>query len=448
MSPSLPGGSACPPHSLADSIDAPRSLRSFAPLPAFFNTRHAVARLLTLSIETCFTTVGFSLSAMILFLTIPQNFFYLIPLAPIGQLYACSVSATLMARPSIAKELAAENVPAKGAESRAVEEYARGAPNSLAKPVLKRIMKREEKRFRAANGGAAAGEPLRVQMVTTVQQVRSRDDPNAGEVDLGPGAGEEKEKGAERDPRLEDDTFMGGLGLALTRTGTRQDEKARPSLSRRGSGAPAFPTSDSAPGAGGGARPRAGTLGEKARAGAGRYVDSDATLHEDKSGEASPSARKASSSSSSSSSSSFTSAPAQALPLPSPAPLAIRKRSQSQSQPQGRARSGTTSQPGSQTQSQPQPEVEMGLTHPYAQVQPEWDWEPEWSGVAGAGPAAGAGQVSPKTPVEAPWGGGAAGSASEGEAGGATTPMRIGDVRERMRVAWREGVNTGEGAAL
>lgn len=168
-------------------LDCLTALPTFS---AFFSTRHAVARLLTLSVETCGVTVGFSLAAMILFLTSPevsveddgdypslgpevddtlirQNFFYLIPFAPIGHVYGGSAVATLMKRASIARELAQDQT--NGPESRNIDVYAQQAPPSIAKPVLKRIMKREE-----------AKRPLQVQMTTTVQQIASTDETYGG----------------------------------------------------------------------------------------------------------------------------------------------------------------------------------------------------------------------------------------------------------------------------
>lgn len=93
----------------------------------------------------------------------PQNFFYLIPFAPIGQVYACSVVATLMKRASFAKELAQQH--AHGAEDRNIDTFADAAPLSIAKPVLRRIMKREE-----------AKKPLQVQMTTVVHQVADEEE--------------------------------------------------------------------------------------------------------------------------------------------------------------------------------------------------------------------------------------------------------------------------------
>ncbi|CAO1613738.1 unnamed protein product [Sympodiomycopsis kandeliae] len=93
----------------------------------------------------------------------PENFFYLIPFAPIGQVYGGSVVATLMKRTSIARELAQDQI--QGPENRNIDAFAQQAPTSIAKPVLKRIMKREEAR-----------RPLEVTMTTVVQQVTSTDE--------------------------------------------------------------------------------------------------------------------------------------------------------------------------------------------------------------------------------------------------------------------------------
>ncbi|CAO1636109.1 unnamed protein product [Parajaminaea phylloscopi] len=129
----------------------------------FFSTRHAIARLLTLSIETCSLTVAFSLGAMSLFLAKPEQFYFLILLAPLGQVMALSCVATLLSRPSIANELAQDQT--LGVGSRHIDQFASTAPTSIAKPVLKRIMKREEQR-----------QPLHIQMTTTVQQTASQPD--------------------------------------------------------------------------------------------------------------------------------------------------------------------------------------------------------------------------------------------------------------------------------
>lgn len=68
-----------------------------------------------------------------------------------------------MKRTSIARELAQDQT--QGPENRNIDAFASQAPASIAKPVLKRIMKREE-----------AKRPLEVQMTTVVQQVASTDE--------------------------------------------------------------------------------------------------------------------------------------------------------------------------------------------------------------------------------------------------------------------------------
>lgn len=122
-----------------------------------------MARLLTLSVETCSVTLAYSLGAMILFLTKPEQFYFLILLAPLGQIMALVCVATLMSRPSIANELAQDQTMGVGPQQ--IDQFASTAPTSIAKPVLKRIMKREEQR-----------QPLQVQMTTTVQQTASQTD--------------------------------------------------------------------------------------------------------------------------------------------------------------------------------------------------------------------------------------------------------------------------------
>lgn len=130
---------------------------------AFFSTRHAIARLVTLAVETCAVNVGFSLGAAGLFLSVPSQFHFLILFAPLGQIATFCLIANLMVRPSIAKELAQDmNM---GPERRNIEDFASVAPVSIAKPVLKRIMKREARK-----------KPLEVQMTTVVQQNTSRDE--------------------------------------------------------------------------------------------------------------------------------------------------------------------------------------------------------------------------------------------------------------------------------
>ncbi|CAO1633902.1 unnamed protein product [Jaminaea pallidilutea] len=129
----------------------------------FFSTRHAIARLVTLAVETCAVNVGFSLGAAGLFLSVPSQFHFLILFAPLGQIATFCLIANLMVRPSIAKELAQDmNM---GPERRNIEDFASVAPVSIAKPVLKRIMKREARK-----------KPLEVQMTTVVQQNTSRDE--------------------------------------------------------------------------------------------------------------------------------------------------------------------------------------------------------------------------------------------------------------------------------
>ncbi|PWN27292.1 hypothetical protein BDZ90DRAFT_279657 [Jaminaea rosea] len=135
----------------------------------YFSTRHAVARLLTLSFETCFITVGFSLGAMILFLAEPQQFYFLILLSPLGQVSAASLIATLMARPSIAAEIAQTDEKAIGGaiDAEDVDAFASRAPPSIAKPLVKRIMKREERRRES---------PVQVTMTTTIHQEAEEED--------------------------------------------------------------------------------------------------------------------------------------------------------------------------------------------------------------------------------------------------------------------------------
>lgn len=138
--------------------------------PAYFSTRHAVARLLTLSVETCLITVAFSIGAMVLFLAEPEQFYFLILLAPLGQVSGASLIATLMARPSIAREIAQGDEKAMGGavDASDVDAFAERAPPSLAKPLVKRLMKREERRRDSL--------PMQVQMVTTIQQESDRID--------------------------------------------------------------------------------------------------------------------------------------------------------------------------------------------------------------------------------------------------------------------------------
>lgn len=77
---------------------------------------------------------------MILFLAIPYQFYYNITFLPIGQVSASSFLVTLMARPSIARELAQDqHLTLEGG----LEAASSRAPTSIAKPVVKRMMRKE-----------------------------------------------------------------------------------------------------------------------------------------------------------------------------------------------------------------------------------------------------------------------------------------------------------------
>lgn len=68
---------------------------------------------------------------------------------PIGQVSASSLLVTLMARPSIARELAQDQMmPLEGGLEAAMSR----APNSLAKPVVKRMMRKEWKKRPQGDG--------------------------------------------------------------------------------------------------------------------------------------------------------------------------------------------------------------------------------------------------------------------------------------------------------
>ncbi len=108
---------------------------------------------------------------MILFLAIPQQFYYLITLLSVGCSYGCSLISALMLRPSIARELAVDKDSRFTREN--IEKAARSsqAPGHVAKPIVKWLLKREARR-REETGG--------VQIVTVVDEVRSDADDVSG----------------------------------------------------------------------------------------------------------------------------------------------------------------------------------------------------------------------------------------------------------------------------
>lgn len=112
---------------------------------------------------------------MILFLTSPEAFNYLITLLPIGSIHASSLLVTLMTRTSIARELAQDQVvQGAGGQPTLADEVlksqtADNAPNSLAKPLIKRMMKRSAKR------PAAVGDLGGIGIVTTIHQEEDED---------------------------------------------------------------------------------------------------------------------------------------------------------------------------------------------------------------------------------------------------------------------------------
>jgi hypothetical protein len=116
--------------------------------------------------ETCLLTTGFSLASMILMLRLPSDFFYQITVLPIGIVYGGSMLVTLLSRPSIARELAISETA--GPERRCIDTAAAStaAPASLAKPLVKIMLKKEQRRQRQL------GE-LSVHMTTEVHQTKS-----------------------------------------------------------------------------------------------------------------------------------------------------------------------------------------------------------------------------------------------------------------------------------
>ncbi|PWN93571.1 hypothetical protein FA10DRAFT_277354 [Acaromyces ingoldii] len=156
----------------------------------FYHTRHAVARLLLLSLETCFATTACSFVSMILFLSVPYQFYYYIPFMPIGQIYGSSLVVTLMLRPSIARELAQDQVrdkvteapslgatglgPSNGASEETVVTHVLG-PSSLVTPVLRRLMRREErKRPRTDVALTARTATKKAPMESSLEQIDPR----------------------------------------------------------------------------------------------------------------------------------------------------------------------------------------------------------------------------------------------------------------------------------
>ena len=131
----------------------------------FFHTRNAVARMILTILETCVLTAGFSIASMILFLAVPQQFYYLFSLLSVGTVYGNSLIATLMLRPSIARELAVDKDSRFTRETLETAARSQRAPNTIAKPIIKRIMRKEQERMAAEQG---------VQITTVIDQVRSR----------------------------------------------------------------------------------------------------------------------------------------------------------------------------------------------------------------------------------------------------------------------------------
>lgn len=84
-----------------------------------------------------------------------------IPFLPIGQVMCCSLVVTLMSRPSIARELAQDQTTLTLQGN--IEKASLAAPNTLAKPVLKRLMRQERKK-------RPMGDGTGVHMTTTMQQ--------------------------------------------------------------------------------------------------------------------------------------------------------------------------------------------------------------------------------------------------------------------------------------